>query len=152
VCTLGESTRKVQFEFVNGLPTIFYGELENLVPLQRINEGEESSVLLDPPNSADTYFFIYTSLANFLRGSVSFYEVLFNDPYTKYVNYSSNIALTGLDACDEFIDSYWQSYWNRTIEYFTKPNYMCRNRTLARAIEELSTNITISLLTSPYLT
>jgi hypothetical protein len=37
---------------------------------------------------------------------------------------------------------------NYTNDVFTKPAWMCRNRTLARAIEDLSQNITISMLSA----
>lgn len=39
-----------------------------------------------------------------------------------------------------------------TNNLFQKPSWMCRNRTLARAIEDLANNITISMLSSPQLT
>jgi hypothetical protein len=38
--------------------------------------------------------------------------------------------------------------YNYTNDVFTKPAWMCRNKTLARAIEDLSQNITISMLSS----
>jgi hypothetical protein len=41
---------------------------------------------------------------------------------------------------------------NYTNDLFTQPAWMCRNRTLMRAIEDLSQNITISMLSSAELT
>ncbi|ORY12614.1 hypothetical protein BCR34DRAFT_289978 [Clohesyomyces aquaticus] len=41
---------------------------------------------------------------------------------------------------------------NITNKIFTKPSWMCRNRTLLKAVEDLFNNITISMLSSPYLT
>ncbi|KAL6718596.1 hypothetical protein ACLMJK_002830 [Lecanora helva] len=44
-----------------------------------------------------------------------------------------------------------QTFTNITNNLFTKPSWMCRNRTLLRAIEDLANNITISMLSSPNL-
>lgn len=41
---------------------------------------------------------------------------------------------------------------NYTNDIFTQPAWMCRNRTLMRAIEDLSQNVTISMLSSAELT
>jgi hypothetical protein len=97
------------------------------------------------------------------------------------VDTSSRILLTGLDACDSFANNEWNHHplfwYNSTpldgnnltsnlstnlgiiefegpinISIATPPSWMCRNHSLQRAIEDLATNITISMLTQADLT
>jgi hypothetical protein len=94
---------------------------------------------------------------------------------TQLSDSSSRVLLTGLTACEDFTDNFWThnpitrsssgalplfsnesdygthdglGVTNYTNDVFTKPAWMCRNRTLARAIEDLSQNITISMLSA----
>jgi hypothetical protein len=97
---------------------------------------------------------------------------------TQLSDSSSRVLLTGLTACEDFTDNFWThnpisrsfeelpvfgnesdfGHLGNTIygfgdntytnDVFTKPAWMCRNRTLARAIEDLSQNITISMLSA----
>ncbi|KAH8685694.1 hypothetical protein BGZ60DRAFT_522978 [Tricladium varicosporioides] len=91
---------------------------------------------------------------------------------------NSKILQHGLSACDDFAHGYWDgdnaiglgpfgpvpwrksfnatfkdnsasgSFSNISNNLFTKPAFMCRNRTLIHAIEDLANNITISMLSS----
>jgi hypothetical protein len=87
---------------------------------------------------------------------------------------SSRVLLSGLSACDEIAHNYWDGFpvalekpeespavffnsiekakSNISNQFFDKPAWMCRNRTLANAIEDLAANITISMLSSSNLT
>ncbi|KAB8304071.1 hypothetical protein EYC80_005413 [Monilinia laxa] len=75
---------------------------------------------------------------------------------------TTNILGTGLMACDEIANTPFKnesSYlvhnasatFTNTFTSTTQP-WLCRNRTLARGIEDLANNITISYLSSPDLT
>lgn len=88
---------------------------------------------------------------------------------------SSRALLNGLSACDDIVHSFWDEnpigigpngvvllnstefahkesvfHYNLNISnrLFEKPSWMCRNRTLINAIEDLANNITISMLSS----
>lgn len=88
---------------------------------------------------------------------------------------SSNILRTGLTGCDDFRDNFWADHpiatsyilnssttskfvtvipddyaGNVTNSVTFKDPSLCRNRTLARAIEDLAHNITISMLATGF--
>jgi hypothetical protein len=54
---------------------------------------------------------------------------------------------TGLIACDDIAHNYWYRTYGFANNFPSEP-WMCRNRTLDRAIEDLANNITISMLSS----
>lgn len=167
VCTLGNGTRDVHFNFTNGVQNIWYGELKNFEPLYVPQGG------YIPPGwdfEAYTYMAVFVSLTNMLSGNVTTTLETAGPATISMAESSSRILLTGLSACEEFtnnsftdhppytnltaglhapIGSYQEPFTNNL---FTKPEWMCRNRTLARAIEDLATNITISMLSQSQLT
>ncbi|CZR68847.1 uncharacterized protein PAC_18747 [Phialocephala subalpina] len=174
LCTLGNGTRDVNFAFVDGVQTITYGPLQDFealfVPLLSYLSGMNEEIFL--------YVSVYMSLINMLNGNVTttipaWQAGLPQSVYTESINdHSSRILLTGLDACDDFTQSTFNLHplhanetelGNNTpasiFRYegiypdplFMKPGWMCRNRTLDRVIEDLATNITISMMTSPQL-
>jgi hypothetical protein len=75
---------------------------------------------------------------------------------------TSKLLLTALCACPDAAPSYWYdsaavTNWTWFLDYsgvvnytppvaFDKPSWLCRNRTLALAIEGLFNNITVSML------
>ncbi len=87
---------------------------------------------------------------------------------------SSRVLLNGLSACDDITQNYWNDHaialaetedapvillddsaranMNISNHVFEKPGWMCRNRTLSNAIEDLAGNITIGMLSSSNLT
>jgi hypothetical protein len=62
----------------------------------------------------------------------------------------SFVLRTGLHACDTIKNNNWTQIYASTP--FEKPCHMCRNRSLARAMEDLATNVTLSMITSADLT
>ncbi|KUJ06311.1 uncharacterized protein LY89DRAFT_633084 [Mollisia scopiformis] len=94
---------------------------------------------------------------------------------------SSRSLMTGLSACDDFTNNFFINnpiaiggnestaretpvFWNSSLndrhdlplvgaqDLFNKPDWMCRNRSIALAVEDLAGNITMSMLSSSDLT
>lgn len=75
---------------------------------------------------------------------------------------SSKVLLTALSACQDLVPSYWYdsanlTNWTDMLGYsgyrelyapaaFNKPPWMCRNQTLALAVEDLFNNIKIAMV------
>jgi hypothetical protein len=155
VCTLGNATRTARFNFVDGEQTVTYGDLHNFEPIFVPRDGYLQSSLNSshlPINfEVYSYMAVYLSFAEMLIGNVTL--VLGNaTQVTPQIYHGSKVLLTGLQACGEFSDSYWVQKYPSNAYLFNEPEYMCRNRTLARAIEDLSANITISMMASSNLT
>jgi hypothetical protein len=105
------------------------------------------------------------SLGGILGGNITLRDNIHDNSESvqQYVGYGdSNILGTGLMACDEIANSPFKyeksslirnvsATFTNTFSSTTQP-WLCRNRTLARGIEDLANNITISFLSSPYLT
>lgn len=128
-----------------------------------------------------SYMAVWEAFTSMVSGNISIgYFGLMGDeqPRMEYNltlrDISSRALLTGLSACDEVVHHYWDSvpftlkdpeespedffktslqsnsnFSNRIME---QPAWMCRNRTLPRAVEDLLSNITISMLSSSDLT
>ncbi|KAG4026673.1 hypothetical protein MFRU_038g00770 [Monilinia fructicola] len=105
------------------------------------------------------------ALGAILGGNITLQDTtLTNSQMTEqYSGYgTTNFLGTGLMACDEIANTPFKnesSYLVRNASAtftntFTSTNqpWLCRNRTLARGIEDLANNITISYLSSPDLT
>lgn len=89
-----------------------------------------------------------------------------SDPPRHYllqdVNTRTNVLTTGLMACDDITRSPFRNLRSDVVlpndqvgtfdRTFPTETWMCRNKTLALAIEDLANNITISYLGSPDLT
>lgn len=63
---------------------------------------------------------------------------------------TSRAALTRLVTCDEIARNYWYDLYNIPANESNFPSepWMCRSRSLARGIEGLAHNLTISILSS----
>jgi hypothetical protein len=166
VCTLGNGTRIAQFSFEDGTQTVSYGDLTNFIPLFVPRMGLQPRA---PPNwnsdfpstlnesaiSNEVYAYMaaYVSLTSMLSGNITaFLEVEPENPQVELWEHTSQITFTGLDACNDFKKNYWNQKYPNAASLFPKPEYMCRNRTLAKGIEDLMTNITLSMMTSSDLT
>jgi hypothetical protein len=66
---------------------------------------------------------------------------------------SSSVLQTGIAACEEFEDSWWarnidllnETHIQTPLSFGTQ-SWMCRNGSVARALEDLAVNVTIGLL------
>jgi len=154
----------VDFEFSNGLGAVRSQIIEILPPT-----GASNTTALDinPENTAlDTnvadisnaaYYSSLVAFGSNLFGNVSL-ENSTNTCITPGCNRplylaeaSSHVLETGLIACDDIAHNYWYSTYgsqnpNLNVTKFPSEPWMCRKRTLARGIEDLANNITISML------
>ncbi len=155
VCTLGNGTRTVHFEFVNGEQMIAYEDLLDFDPVfaprqiflrHQVGNNVE---LLDVDYQVHSYMAVYLSLVNMISGNITMW-IPWTSGTPPFLTEKSFVLRTGLDACAEITNNVWSQ--NYTNNLFEKPDYMCRNRTLGRAIEDLATNATISMMTSSDLT
>ncbi|KAF7880297.1 uncharacterized protein EAF02_007143 [Botrytis sinoallii] len=104
------------------------------------------------------------ALGAILGGNITLRDVTLgssqNEQYSGYG--TTNILGTGLMACEEIASTPFKnessylignpsSTFTNTFTSTTRP-WLCRNQTLARGIEDLANNITISYLSSPDLT
>ncbi|KAK6609643.1 hypothetical protein H4I96_03574 [Botrytis cinerea] len=104
------------------------------------------------------------ALGAILGGNITLQDVTLgsshNEQYSGYG--ATNILGTGLMACEEIASTPFKnessylirdpsSTFTNTFTSTTQP-WLCRNQTLARGIEDLANNITISYLSSPDLT
>jgi hypothetical protein len=106
-----------------------------------------------PPEYISTYVGIFTAFTNMLSGNISLapYE---NPDVLAVEEMSSKVLESSLFACEDVMPTFWIDYWNTTLGYstsdvssvFTGTPWMCRNKTLALAMEDLFNNITISML------
>lgn len=185
VCSLGNGSLTINFDFVDGTQNISYGDIEHWAPV--LDDSFEPSKF----DVQTAYTTVFDSLASMIRGNIttivswdSVNGSFKSDPKVQYSDITSNILTTGLDACIDFTKSVWvehpiysntsgagdlveneyyENYTSIPIRLpdfkgaqdnivFKKPSWMCRNATLARAVEDLAANITISMLTSLELT
>ncbi|KAE9364981.1 hypothetical protein N431DRAFT_488253 [Stipitochalara longipes BDJ] len=155
VCTLGNATRTAQFSFIDGKQSVVYGDLQNFepvfVPMDGSLRNSSGGVRLPVNFEAYSYMAVYQSLAQMLIGNVTL--VLGNSSQVlPEIYHGSKVLTTGLQACEEFSNSYWTQKYPSNKYLFDESGSTCRNKTLARAIEDLSANITISMMTSSNLT
>jgi hypothetical protein len=155
ICTLGNATRTAHFNFVDGVQTISYDGLRDFDPVFAPREifltqtDGNMTIQTDVDYQVHSYMAVYLSLVNMLSGNITMWIpwTSHTPPFLTDQNY---VLRTGLDACDDIKNNIWsQSYTNNLFE---SPDYMCRNRTLAKAIEDLATNATLSMMTSSDLT
>ena len=169
ICTLGNATRDVHFNFTNSKQDIWYGPLKDFEPLFVPQSGFMGAPNATPPFDAHTYMAVFVSLTNMLSGNVTTELQTVEPRSIQMIDQSSRVLLTGLSACEEFTSNsfskapIWANLTSEldkpevyhgafTDDLFEKPEWMCRNRTLARAIEDLATNITISMMSQAQLT
>ena len=155
ICTLGNGTRTAKFDFEDGVQTVSYGELQDFAPVfapRRLlltkNEGN-MTVSIDVDYQVHSYMSVYLSLQNMLSGNVTMW-IPWTSTQATFFTDESFVLRTGLDACDLIKNNTWSQNYTNTL--FEKPDYMCRNGSLARAIEDLATNATLSMMTSADLT
>lgn len=128
-----------------------------------------------------SYMAVWQSFASLISGNITMGYTELDRPNDNrkdtnltLVETNSRILLNGLSACEEITNNFWQDLppmltdpnespvdffnpakrpnSNLTNQFFQKPEWMCRNRTLIRAIEDLASNITIGMLSAPSLT
>lgn len=138
-CQLRNASYSVEFKFAQGVPTTTISQFE----LQPVLGYSEYTLIQElPPNSSRAYLSMLLALEELLIGE-----------FGSQTSSSSNgitgggigVATTGLMACPEIITT--ATFLPTLNESF--PSYMFRNGSLAAAIEGLSRNFTLSLLSTP---
>ncbi len=155
ICTLGNGTRTAHFNFVDGVQTISYDDLRDFDPVFAPRQILLTKTIgnmtyqTDVDYQVHSYMAVYLSLVNMLSGNITMW-IPWNSTTPPFLTDQSYVLRTGLDACDQIENNTWSQSYTNTL--FENPDYMCRNRSLARAIEDLATNATLSMMTSSDLT
>lgn len=168
VCILGNASFELDFDYVGGIQTIG-SKISDFTPVYMPMSGmsmwayyefaaNDSTSHLSPDIGA--YVAIFTSLTNILSGNITMALDREAHPSLDISTQSSQVLKTGLVACQDLAPNYWfdnleryfqtQSPSNYTTHthIFDQPQWKCRNKTLAAAIEDLFNNITISMLST----
>jgi hypothetical protein len=156
VCSLVNASFDIGFEFTNGVGKVARQHVviqppappSNTTALNIRSEelGEDITKYKKTP-----YFVTFQAFGNTLFGNVSMTRTMGT---TFLAEQSSPMLQTGLVACDEIGYNYWYKTMHLDVNGTKFPHepWMCRNKTLARGIEDLANNITISMLSSANLT
>ena len=167
VCTAVNASFDIGFEFVNGVGSVSQQNIQILPAaadgnpeLAGTNTLELSYELVygtDPSKAA--YFTTFLALGSNIFGNISLENTRCKDGPTLGCSANASLpvdvdtsraSLTGLIACDEIAHNYWYDIYSipSNESAFPAEPWMCRNRTLARGIEDLANNLTISMLSS----
>jgi hypothetical protein len=167
VCLLGNASYDVAFEYVNGARSVSRKTVE-FTPLWMPVVGGWDAVnySTSPPISTSIYSYVavFTALTSILSGNVTLSVNVINGTRGTALQWgmgleeeTCKVLRTALSACPDMVPSYWfndtifEPISGATQNYtppveFNKPAWLCRNQTLAPAIEDLFNNITISML------
>ncbi|CZR61875.1 uncharacterized protein PAC_11772 [Phialocephala subalpina] len=169
VCVLGNASFELDFGYVSSIQSVSRN-ITDFRPLYMISEfGELNGIrratagLLWPELPA--YGSIFTALVNVLSGNITLaMSTMWGADATilEVESQTSRAMLTGLIACEDMTPNFWFDIENMDryfapnnnisghahTDIFEQPSWMCRNGTLAPAIEDLFNNITISMLSA----
>jgi hypothetical protein len=145
VCSFINASFELDFEYNNGVETVTQHSIEF------VNYYSYTW------NNTGPYVEIYLAVGETLFGNVSLNVesplVSADGNPTGPIDplFSSNMIFTGLIGCDDFIHNWWADNSNpfqdmTTTFDFGGQAWMCRNKTIGSAIEDLAANITISML------
>jgi hypothetical protein len=144
LCALWNASYDVDFEYVDGIQSISRAVL-NLNPVN----FELHNIF----QAFYSYFSVFTGMVDLLLGNITMHNMGPNQYSAGWLESSQALSSTGPFACPEMSPDYW--FQNGPTELrnyslangvFNRPPSMCRNGTLARAVEDLFVNITISML------
>ncbi|KAH7416726.1 hypothetical protein BKA64DRAFT_655956 [Cadophora sp. MPI-SDFR-AT-0126] len=158
VCSLVNASFDVGFEYIGGVGKVTHQHVQVLPPVAPSN----TTALLIPYGNAtlgggaslennqnSAYYASFLALGYNIYGNVSLENMTtkIQEEFIQLSQASSRILLTDLAACDEFADSYWARNLDfNTSRIFPREPWMCRNKTIDLALEDLANNITISML------
>jgi hypothetical protein len=152
VCTQFSAVFDIQLDFIEGTQNISQYDVSLGDPIVATNFNFSEDV------NSPAYYSSFVALGNMIFGNVSLQIDTISDSAPqhsiKYKNVNSRILQTGLIGCNEFTNNVWDGK-SGTFEGESPIRgmpWMCRNRSLSLAIEDLANNITISMLSSPDLT
>lgn len=150
VCQLWNTSYTANLTFTNGIRTLTPISTKPLTPANW-DSGDGTSVLLPGYNNTGAnggYYVIHQLFSGLIKHNIiigSTGSVFDDSPSSVLASSPLSVTQTGLWSCPEI--------WNRTdwqyLVSILSPNNstaLCRNKTLARALEDLSHNFTYSLL------
>ena len=155
VCSLVNASFHVVFNYTNGMGRVIE---QNVAILPGAPEMNTTAVNVrfedlrgDLKLLKSPYFSTFKLFGNELFGNASLSRTL-RDTYLAEA--STKLLRTGLASCDEIAHNHWYQTLGLDANGTKFPGepWWCRNRTLARGIEDLANNITISMLSSANLT
>jgi hypothetical protein len=173
VCNSVNASFDVTISFVNGSQQIIQNGIQLLgnysMPLVNIAETGSIGANTSDGSLQEEFYSPYLShfyaIGSLLSGDITLADTFVFDQYNNEqyrTNVTTSILTTGLTACDDIANSPFKNFTdsgaggNDTATAFTNtfPSlpWMCRNRTLMAAIEDLANNITISYLSTPDMT
>lgn len=172
VCQLANASFDVHIQNLNGAQTVTFNSVQALPEYNQTylensdsdcsdwdNEAYCTSIKLNDPQMS--YIGWYGALANLLNGNVTLNTG--TGDASDYNHTTNMLQQTGLTSCPELSNNWWTIYCQEvgasldfcnsllddTTNFFPEEEpYLCRNGTLARAIEDLANNITVSLLSN----
>ena len=173
LCTAVNASFDVGFNFSNGAGSVSH-QVVQVLPARDSNGSLVGTSALDLSYTAvysgdsgiAAFFTSFLALGSNIFGNISLENtkagckgdtkagcIAANSPFQLQA-VSSRASLTGLVACDEIARNYWYDIYNisSNASNFPSEPWMCRNQTLARGIEDLANNLTISMLSSANLT
>jgi len=151
VCALANASLDLEVQFLNGVQNVFQRNVTT------VNNWSPSIVAYDVDS---VYMTTFVALVNILYGNVTL-QPAYGIELGLHMD-DSNVLNTALSACPEF--SFWFNGYgpavnqtifgvdlaaNLTNYIFPSETWICRNGSLARAIEDLASNMTISMLSNP---
>jgi hypothetical protein len=155
VCALVNASFAVNFNYSDGVGTVASQSVTvlpgNNTFANGINVGDYTG---GADNLTAAYFTTFLSLGSMIFGNISLehpnncWAVANLDEckaHAVIAEESSRALSTGLAACDEISNNYWLEKYAILYDFASEP-WMCRNRSLSRAIEDMANNITISML------
>ena len=189
VCSMGNASYHVDFVFENGAQKSVNYTVSDYSPLtlRRMSDGSGNEVESGPYTGGYhttfelSYMAVWESFTSMVSGNISLAYISSNKGKGGGLEYtlrlrdtSSRSLLTGLSACDEIVNNYWDKLplmkpeFDDTIASFAsrelgvnntfsnglmkQPDWMCRNKSLPLAVQDLLANITISMLSNSNLT
>ncbi|KAF2195674.1 hypothetical protein K469DRAFT_744184 [Zopfia rhizophila CBS 207.26] len=171
ICNAVNASFDITIASVNGTQRVIQREVQKLGN-SVLSPGIQAVLGLSNASSADqsttnAYLSHFNALCNLLVGNVtttgyfSLGDGKLDNTVTHLIRPTSNMLSTGLTGCDEIQNSPFRNVsleaglFNESAAlgnaFPTHPG-MCRNQTLLRAVEDLANNITLSYLSSSYLT
>jgi len=158
VCALVNASFAVNFNYSDGVGTVASQSVTVLPGNNTFANGiDVGDYVGGADNFTTAYFTTFLSLGSMIFGNISLEDVkscltIANldggekcNSQAVIAEESSRALSTGLAACDEISNNYWLEKYALLYDFASEP-WMCRNRSLSRAIEDMANNITISML------
>ncbi|KAF4631023.1 hypothetical protein G7Y89_g7116 [Cudoniella acicularis] len=174
LCSQVNASFTILVEPLNGEQTITYQDVailnsidECLIRTAEVNTTKGAADMEIGVMDFGSYFLLFQRLSSIINGNLTLsttgFDGIDNSFWFEYHSENTNIIKTTLAACSEIVNNYWQTNPEKILApagwTLVDSNYpilvpppRCRNGTIARAVEDLANNITVSMLSSPNLT